>query len=141
MGLKRTNQPKMLFLYDCSKNDDLCQFGYWFGERRKARAAGGLRSASQSNTQLGMEETGKSVSDTGYAHGQSSSETTRSCSKAAMTYSIQHGMLKFPCPLKDVYEEFRDRRTGYMDTIRESIEAESDRSIHREKQRASREDR
>ena len=28
----------------------------------------------------------------GYAHGQSSSETTRSCSKAAMTYSIQHGM-------------------------------------------------
>ena len=92
MGLKRTNQPKMLFLYDCSKNDDLCQFGYWFGERRKARAAGGLRSASQSNTQLGMEETGKSVSDTGYAHGQSSSETTRSCSKAAMTYSIQRGM-------------------------------------------------
>ena len=53
MGLKRTNQPKMLFLYDCSKNDDLRQFGYWFGERRKARAAGGLRSASQSNTQLG----------------------------------------------------------------------------------------
>ena len=50
-------------------------------------------------------------------------------------------MLKSPCPLKDVYEEFRDRETGYMDTIRESIEAESDRSIHREKQRASREDR
>ena len=51
-----------------------------------------LRSASQSNTQLGMEETGKSVSDTGYAHGQSSSETNRSCSKAALTYSIQRGM-------------------------------------------------
>ena len=50
-------------------------------------------------------------------------------------------MLKSPCPLKDVYEEFSDRETGYMDTIRESIEAEADRSIHREKQRASREDR
>ena len=50
-------------------------------------------------------------------------------------------MLKSPCPLKDVYEEFRDRETGYMDTIRESIEAETDRCIHIEKQRASREDR
>ena len=50
-------------------------------------------------------------------------------------------MLKSPCPLKDVYEEFRDRETGYMDTIRESIEAEADRCIHKEKQRASRADR
>ena len=48
---------------------------------------------------------------------------------------------KSPCPLKDVYEEFRDRETGYMDTIREFIEAEADRCIHKEKQRASREDR
>ena len=92
MGLKRTNQPKMLFLYDCGKNDDLCQFGYWFGERRKARAAGGLRSASQPDAQFGMEEAGSPAGDAGYAHGQSSSGTTRSCSKAAMTYSIQHGM-------------------------------------------------
>ena len=92
MGLKRTNQPKMLFLYDCSKNDDLRQFGYWFGERRKARAAGGLRSASQPDAQFGMEEAGNPAGNAGYAHGQSSSETTRSCSKAAMTYSIQHGM-------------------------------------------------
>ena len=50
-------------------------------------------------------------------------------------------MLKSPCPLKDVYEKFRDRETDYMDTIRESIEAEADRCIHKEKQRASREDR
>ena len=50
-------------------------------------------------------------------------------------------MLKSPCPLKDVYEEFRDRETDYMDVIRESIEAEADRCIHKEKQRASREDR
>ena len=41
-----------------------------------------LRSASQSNTQLGMEETGKSVSDAGYAHGQSSSGTARSCRRS-----------------------------------------------------------
>ena len=32
-------------------------------------------------------------------------------------------MLKSPCSLKDVYEEFRDRETDYMDVIRESIEA------------------
>ena len=44
-------------------------------------------------------------------------------------------------PLKDVYEEFRDRETDYMDTIRESIEAEADRCIHKEKPRVSREDR
>lgn len=50
-------------------------------------------------------------------------------------------MLKSPCPLKDVYEEFRDRETDYMDTIRESIEAEADRCIHKEKPRVSREDR
>ena len=50
-------------------------------------------------------------------------------------------MLTSPCPLKDVYEEFRDRETNYMDMIRESIEAEADRCIHKEKQRASREDR
>ena len=31
-------------------------------------------------------------------------------------------MLKSPCPLKDVYEEFRDRETDYMDVIRESID-------------------
>ena len=50
-------------------------------------------------------------------------------------------MLKSPCPLKDVYEEFGDRETNYMDMIRESIEAEADRCIHKEKQRASQEDR
>ena len=50
-------------------------------------------------------------------------------------------MLKSLCQLKDVYEEFRDRETDYMDVIRESIEAEADRCIHKEKQRASREDR
>lgn len=38
------------------KTTDLRQFGYWFGERRKARAAGGLRSASQPDAQFGMEE-------------------------------------------------------------------------------------
>lgn len=35
-------------------------------------------------------------------------------------------LLRFPCPLSDVYKEFRDRETEHMDTIRDSIETEAD---------------
>ena len=34
--------------------------------------------------------------------------------------------LRSPCPLSDVYKEFRDRETEHMDTIRDSIETEAD---------------
>ena len=34
-------------------------------------------------------------------------------------------LLRSPCPLSDVYKEFRDRETEHMDTIRDSIETES----------------
>lgn len=35
-------------------------------------------------------------------------------------------LLRSPCPLSDVYKEFRDRETEHMDTIRDSIETEAD---------------
>ena len=37
-------------------------------------------------------------------------------------------LLRSPCPLSDVYKEFRDRETEHMDTIRDSIETEADKS-------------
>lgn len=44
-------------------------------------------------------------------------------------------LLKSPCPLADVYKEFRDRETEHMDTIRDSIESRADQVIKREKER------
>ena len=38
-------------------------------------------------------------------------------------------LLRSPCPLSDVYKEFRDRETEHMDTIRDSIETEADMPI------------
>ena len=38
-------------------------------------------------------------------------------------------LLRSPCPLSDVYKEFRDRETEHMDTIRDSIETEADTSF------------
>lgn len=50
-------------------------------------------------------------------------------------------LYKSPCPLRDVYEEFKDREVEHMDTIRDSIETEADKSIRREKTKAERESR
>lgn len=50
-------------------------------------------------------------------------------------------LYKSPCPLSDVYEEFKDREVEHMDTIRDSIETEADKSIRREKAKAERESR
>jgi len=47
-------------------------------------------------------------------------------------------LLKSPSPLADVYEEFRDRETEHMDTIRDSIESRADEVIKREHARESR---
>ncbi len=47
-------------------------------------------------------------------------------------------LLKSPCPLADVFEEFRDRETEYMDTIRDSIETRANDVIKRENARESR---
>ena len=58
---------------------------------------------------------------------------------------LSHGqatvLLDSPSPLDDLYQEYVKVETDYMDTIRESIEAEADRCIHKEKPRVSREDR
>ena len=47
-------------------------------------------------------------------------------------------LLKSPCPLDDVYKEFKDREVEHMDTIRDSIETEADQVIKRENARESR---
>ena len=38
-------------------------------------------------------------------------------------------LLGSPCPLCDVYKEFRDRETEHMDAIRDSIETEADKLV------------
>ena len=47
-------------------------------------------------------------------------------------------LLKSPCPLADVFEEFRGRETEHMDTIRDSIETRANEVIKRENARESR---
>ena len=47
-------------------------------------------------------------------------------------------LLKSPCPLNDVYKEFKDREVEHMDTIRDSIETRADQVIKREAARESR---
>lgn len=47
-------------------------------------------------------------------------------------------LLKSPCPLDDVYKEFRDRETEYMKTIRYSVETRAEQVIKRENNRESR---
>lgn len=47
-------------------------------------------------------------------------------------------LLKSPCPLDDVYKEFKDREVEHMDTIRDSIGTRADQVIKRENARESR---
>ena len=47
-------------------------------------------------------------------------------------------LLRSRCPLDDVYNEFKDREVEHMDTIRDSIEAEANHAVRREKSRESR---
>ena len=50
-------------------------------------------------------------------------------------------LLRSPCPLSDVYKEFRARETEHMDTIRDSIETEADKSLQRQEKKQQRESR
>ena len=50
-------------------------------------------------------------------------------------------LLRSPCPLSDVYKEFRDRETEHMDTVRDSIETEADKSLQRQEKKQQRESR
>ena len=47
-------------------------------------------------------------------------------------------LLKSPCPLGDVFDEFNGRETEHMDLIRDSIESRANDVIKQEKQRESR---
>lgn len=47
-------------------------------------------------------------------------------------------LLRSPCPLDDVYKEFKDREVEHMDTVRDSIETRANDVIKREKNRESR---
>lgn len=47
-------------------------------------------------------------------------------------------LLKSPCPLDDVYKEFKDREVEHMDTICDSIETRADQVVKRENARESR---
>lgn len=47
-------------------------------------------------------------------------------------------LLRSPCPLEDIFKDFRDRETGYMDTVREAIESRADAVIKRDNARESR---
>ena len=47
-------------------------------------------------------------------------------------------LLKSSTPLADVFEEFRDRETEHMDTIRDSIETRANQDMKREQNRNGR---
>ncbi len=55
-----------------------------------------------------------------------------------LTRKQAKALLKSPCPLADVFEEFKDRETEHMDTIRDSIETRANEVIKRENARESR---
>lgn len=44
-------------------------------------------------------------------------------------------LLKSPCPLEEVFKDFRDRETDYMDVVRDTIESRADKIIKRDKAR------
>ena len=50
-------------------------------------------------------------------------------------------LLRSPCPLSDVFDEFNDREDDHMDTIRDSIETEADKSLRRQEKKQYRESR
>ena len=39
-------------------------------------------------------------------------------------------LLRSPCPLSDVFDEFKDREVEHMDTIRDSIETDAQSGVH-----------
>lgn len=47
-------------------------------------------------------------------------------------------LLRSPHPLEDVLRDFKKLETGYMDTIRDTIESRADKLIKREKEREAR---
>lgn len=52
-----------------------------------------------------------------------------------------NALLRSPCPLSDVFDEFKDREVEHMDTIRDTIETEADKSLQRQEKKQHRESR
>ena len=50
-------------------------------------------------------------------------------------------LLRSPCPLSDVFDEFNDREDDHMDTIRDSIETVAGKSLQRQEKKQHRESR
>ena len=50
-------------------------------------------------------------------------------------------LLRSPCHLSDVFDEFKDREVEHMDTIRDTIEAEADKRLLRQEKKQQRESR
>ena len=50
-------------------------------------------------------------------------------------------LLRSTFPLSDVFDEFKDRETEHMDTIRDSIETEADKRLQRQEKNQNRESR
>ena len=50
-------------------------------------------------------------------------------------------LLRSPCPLRDVFDEFKDREVKHIDTIRGSVETEADKNLHRQEKKQNRESR
>lgn len=50
-------------------------------------------------------------------------------------------LLRSPCPLSDVFDEFKDREVEHMNTIRDSVEAEADKRLQRQEKKQQRESR
>ena len=50
-------------------------------------------------------------------------------------------LFKSPCPLSDVFDEFKDREVEHMETIRDSIESQANKCVKKEKMKSDRESR
>lgn len=50
-------------------------------------------------------------------------------------------LLRSPCPLRDVFDEFKDREVKHIDTIRGSVETEADKNLQRQEKKQNRESR
>ena len=48
-------------------------------------------------------------------------------------------LLRSPCPLRDVFDEFKDREVKHIDTIRGSVETEADKNLQRQEKKQNRE--
>lgn len=56
-----------------------------------------------------------------------------------LTDGQAEALLKSPSPLSDVFDEFADRDTGYMDQVCDSVRSRADKVLKREQKKEQRE--